>query len=228
MFYFSGVNVMIVILAVSIGITAGITLNKVISVFPEIIYGYDKIAFGYFQVELVTLFVTAFFVIYLPLGFHLYVVLIFIWMLIILSFIDIKIQLLPDIINYPLLWLGLLLNLNKTFVPIEHAVTGAVAGYLILWSLYWLFKIINHKEGIGYGDFKLMAAVSAWLGIGAIPLLMLLSSLFGIIGCLWMWKLRGNYQAPVAFGPYIAISAIIMLYLNLQGVDGLSWMAPNN
>ncbi|MQL50151.1 prepilin peptidase [Photorhabdus khanii] len=228
MFYFAGVNVMIVILAVSIGITAGITLNKVISVFSEIIYGYDKIAFGYFQVELVTLFITAFFVIYLPLGFHLYVVLIFIWMLIILSFIDIKIQLLPDIINYPLLWLGLLLNLNKTFVPIEHAVTGAVAGYLILWSLYWLFKIINHKEGIGYGDFKLMAAVSAWLGIGAIPLLMLLSSLFGIIGCLWMWKLRGNCQAPVAFGPYIAISAIIMLYLNLQGVDGLSWMAPNN
>ncbi|AKH63939.1 MULTISPECIES: A24 family peptidase [Photorhabdus] len=215
-----GVNIMIVILAVSIGMAAGITLSKVISVFPEVIYGYEKVAFGYFQVELVTLFITAFFVIYLPLGFHLYVVLIFIWMLIILSFIDIKIQLLPDIINYPLLWLGLLLNLNQTFVPIEQSVIGAVAGYLILWSLYWLFKILNHKEGIGYGDFKLMAAVSAWLGVGAIPLLMFLSSLFGIIGCLWVWKIRKNYRAPVAFGPYIAISAVIMVYLNLQGIDG--------
>ncbi|WP_242688564.1 prepilin peptidase [Photorhabdus tasmaniensis] len=219
---------MIIILAISIGIVSGITLNKIISVFSGVVYGYEKISFCYLQVELVTLFVTAFFVIYFPLNFNLYVALIFIWMLIILSFIDIKTKLLPDIINYPLLWLGLLLNLNQTFVPIELAVTGAVAGYLSLWSFYWLFKVINHKEGMGYGDFKLMAAVSAWLGVGAIPLLMLLSSLFGIIGCLWMWKLRGNYQAPIAFGPYIAISAIIMLYLNLQGIDGLSWMAPNN
>ncbi|MGV7960220.1 prepilin peptidase [Photorhabdus tasmaniensis] len=219
---------MIIILAISIGIVSGITLNKIMSVFSGVVYGYEKISFCYLQVELVTLFVTAFFVIYFPLNFNLYVALIFIWMLIILSFIDIKTKLLPDIINYPLLWLGLLLNLNQTFVPIELAVTGAVAGYLSLWSFYWLFKVINHKEGMGYGDFKLMAAVSAWLGVGAIPLLMLLSSLFGIIGCLWMWKLRGNYQAPIAFGPYIAISAIIMLYLNLQGIDGLSWMAPNN
>ncbi|NHB86989.1 prepilin peptidase [Photorhabdus tasmaniensis] len=223
-----GFNIMIIILAISIGIVSGITLNKIISVFSGVVYGYEKISFCYLQVELVTLFVTAFFVIYFPLNFNLYVALIFIWMLIILSFIDIKTKLLPDIINYPLLWLGLLLNLNQTFVPIELAVTGAVAGYLSLWSFYWLFKVINHKEGMGYGDFKLMAAVSAWLGVGAIPLLMLLSSLFGIIGCLWMWKLRGNYQAPIAFGPYIAISAIIMLYLNLQGIDGLSWMAPNN
>ncbi|WP_387464802.1 prepilin peptidase [Photorhabdus sp. RM323S] len=223
-----GFNIMIIILAISIGIVSGITLNKIMSVFSGVVYGYEKISFCYLQVELVTLFVTAFFVIYFPLNFNLYVALIFIWMLIILSFIDIKTKLLPDIINYPLLWLGLLLNLNQTFVPIELAVTGAVAGYLSLWSFYWLFKVINHKEGMGYGDFKLMAAVSAWLGVGAIPLLMLLSSLFGIIGCLWMWKLRGNYQAPIAFGPYIAISAIIMLYLNLQGIDGLSWMAPNN
>ncbi|OCQ51648.1 Type 4 prepilin-like proteins leader peptide-processing enzyme [Photorhabdus australis subsp. thailandensis] len=221
-------NINVCILAVFTGIVAGITLNKMISLFPKIVYGYEKIAFGYFQVELVTLFITAFFMVYFPLDFYLYIVLMFIWMLIILSFIDMKIKLLPDIIIYPLLWLGLLLNLNQTFVPIEQAVTGAIAGYLILWLLYWLFRIICHKEGLGYGDFKLMAAVSAWLGIGAIPLLMFLSSLFGVIGCLWMWRIRGNYQESVAFGPYIAISAIIMIYLNLKGVDGLSWMAPGN
>nr|WP_244868601.1 A24 family peptidase [Photorhabdus noenieputensis] len=197
-------------------------MNKTVSLFIKIIYRYEKIAFGYFQIELVTLFITAFFMIYFPLNFHLYVVLIFVWVLIILSFIDIKIKLLPDIINYPFLWLGLLLNLKQTFVPIEHAVTGAIAGYLILWSLYWLFKIICHKEGLGYGDFKLMAAVSAWLGIGAIPLLMFLSSLFGVIGCLWMWRIRGKYPESVAFGPYIAISAVIMIYMHLLGIDGLS------
>ncbi|OCA53806.1 prepilin peptidase [Photorhabdus namnaonensis] len=221
-------NIKIIILAIFVGVVAGIILNKMISVFPKIIYGYEKIDFGYFQVELVTLFITAFFMICFPLNFNLYSVLIFVWMLIIISFIDIKIKLLPDIINYSLLWLGLLLNLNQIFVPIEHAVVGAIAGYLILWSLYWLFKIICHKEGLGYGDFKLMAAVSAWLGVGATPLLMFLSSLFGVIGGLWMWRIRGNYQESVAFGPCIAISAIIMIYLNLQGVDGLSWMAPNS
>ncbi|WP_339426463.1 A24 family peptidase [Photorhabdus heterorhabditis] len=221
-------NINVFILAVFIGIVAGITLNKMVSLFPKIIYGYEKIAFSYFQVELVTLFITAFFMIYFSLNFHLYVVLIFVWMLIILSFIDIKIKLLPDVINYLLLWLGLLLNLNQTFVPIEQAVTGAIAGYLILWSIYWLFRIICDKEGLGYGDFKLMAAVSAWLGIGAIPLLMLLSSLFGVIGCLWMWRIRENYQESIAFGPYIALSAIIMIYMNLKGIDGVSWMAPDS
>ncbi|AXG41816.1 prepilin peptidase [Photorhabdus laumondii subsp. laumondii] len=221
-------NIKVIVLAICIGIVSGMILNKVIAVFIKIIYGYEKIVFGYFQVELVTLFITAFFMIYFSLNFHLYVVLIFVWVLIILSFIDIKIKLLPDIINYPLLWLGLLLNLNQTFVPIEQAVTGAIVGYLILWSLYWLFRIICHKEGLGYGDFKLMAAVSAWLGIGAIPLLMLLSSLFGLIGCLWMWRIRENCQEPVAFGPYIAISAVIMIYLNLLGMDGISWMVPDS
>nr|WP_246551081.1 A24 family peptidase [Photorhabdus caribbeanensis] len=201
-------------------------MNKVISLFIKIIYGCEEIAFGYFQVELVTLFITAFFIIYFPLSFHSYIVLmfvlIFVWVLIILSFIDIKIKLLPDVISYPLLWIGLLLNLNQTFVPIEQAVTGAIAGYLILWSLYWLFKIICHKEGLGYGDFKLMAAVSAWLGIGAIPLLMFLSSLFGLIGYFWMWRIRENYQESVAFGPYIAISAVIMIYMHVLAIDGLS------
>ncbi|RAX08852.1 prepilin peptidase [Photorhabdus bodei] len=207
-------------------------MNKVISVFIKIIYGYEKIVFGYFQVELVTLFITAFFVIYFSLSFHSYIILMFVliftWILIILSFIDIKIKLLPDIINYSLLWLGLLLNLNQIFVPIEQSVTGAIAGYLVLWSLYWLFRIICHKEGLGYGDFKLMAAVSAWLGISAIPLLMFLSSLFGIIGCVWQWRIRENCQEPVAFGPYIAISAVIMIYLNLLGMDGVSWMVPDS
>ncbi|TNH43507.1 prepilin peptidase [Photorhabdus luminescens] len=221
-------DIKIIVLAIFVGIVSGMTLNKVISVFIKIIYGYKKVAFAYFQVESVTLFITAFFMIYLPCNFNLYVALIFVWVLIILSFIDIKIKLLPDIINYPFLWLGLLLNLNQTFVPIEQAVAGAIAGYLILWSLYWLFRIICHKEGLGYGDFKLMAAVSAWLGIGAIPLLMFLSSLFGLIGYFCMWRIRENYQESVAFGPYIAISAVIMIYMHLLGVDGLSWMAPDN
>ncbi|MEK9497322.1 A24 family peptidase [Photorhabdus sp. P32] len=221
-------NIKIIVLAILVGIVSGITLNKVTSAFIKVIYGYKEMVFSYFQVELVTLFITAFFMIYFPWNFNLYVALIFVWTLIILSFIDIKIKLLPDIINYSLLWLGLLLNLNQTFVPIEQAVTGAIAGYLILWSLYWLFRIICHKKGLGYGDFKLMAAVSAWLGIGAIPLLMFLSSLFGLIGYFWMWRIRKNYQESVAFGPYIAISAAIMIYMHLLGVDGLSWMAPDS
>ena len=89
--------------------------------------------------------------------------------LIALAFIDIDTQLLPDDITLPLLWAGLLLNLVGGFVPLQDAVIGAMAGYLLLWSIYWLFKLLTGKEGMGYGDFKLLAALGAWFGWQAIP-----------------------------------------------------------
>src|SRR5690606_18586288 len=90
--------------------------------------------------------------------------LVFVWLLIAMSFIDIDTQLLPDDLTLPLLWLGLLVNLNGTFVPLPEAVIGAAAGYLSLWAVYWLFKLVTGKEGMGHGDFKLLAALGAWLG----------------------------------------------------------------
>ncbi|MCL4166255.1 UNVERIFIED_CONTAM: hypothetical protein GTU68_015965, partial [Idotea baltica] len=100
----------------------------------------------------------------------------FTFALITLTFIDFDTQLLPDDITLPLLWLGLLFNLNNGFVDLQSAVIGAVIGYLILWSVYWAFKLVTGKEGMGYGDFKLLAAIGAWFGWQLIPAVILLSS----------------------------------------------------
>ena len=107
--------------------------------------------------------------------------LVFTWALIALTFIDFDTQLLPDSITQPLIWLGLLLNLNGFFTGLDSALIGAVAGYLMLWSVYWLFKLVTKKEGMGYGDFKLLAAIGAWLGWQMLPLVILLSSLVGAV-----------------------------------------------
>jgi len=105
----------------------------------------------------------------------------FIWALVALTFIDFDTQLLPDSITLPLLWLGLLLNLNGAFTSLANAVVGAAAGYLVLWSVYWAFKLLTGKEGMGFGDFKLLAAIGAWLGWALLPLVILLSSLVGAV-----------------------------------------------
>lgn len=107
--------------------------------------------------------------------------LIFLWAMIALCFIDLDTQLLPDSITLPLLWLGLLLNLDSTFTDLAGAVVGAAAGYLALWSVFWLFKLTTGKEGMGYGDFKLLAAIGAWLGWQILPLTIMLSSLVGAV-----------------------------------------------
>ncbi|MGH8751305.1 MAG: prepilin peptidase [Burkholderiales bacterium] len=138
--------------------------------------------------------------------------LVFLWCMIALTFIDLDTQLLPDDITLPLLWAGLLFNLGATFVTLKSAVIGAVAGYLLLWTVYWLFKFATGKEGMGYGDFKLLAAIGAWLGWQMLPLVVLLSSCVGaLIGiALIVFKGRGR-NLPIPFGPYLAAAGIIAL-----------------
>jgi leader peptidase (prepilin peptidase)/N-methyltransferase len=151
------------------------------------------------------------------------------WSLIALTMIDVDHKLLPDDITLPLLWLGLLFNLGGAYVPLRDAVVGAMAGYLILWSVYWLFRLLTGKEGMGFGDFKLLAALGAWLGWEALPLIILLSSLVGAVcGIALMILQRRGRDIPIPFGPYLALAGWITLlwgdqltgqYLQLTGLQ---------
>ena len=136
----------------------------------------------------------------------------FLYCLVAMTFIDADTQLLPDDLTFPLLWAGLLININGTFVPLQDAVIGAAAGYLALWSIYWLFKLATGKEGMGYGDFKLLAALGAWLGWTMLPTIILLSSVVGaVVGiCLMVFAKRGRNN-PIPFGPYLAAAGLIAL-----------------
>ncbi|MDF3883809.1 prepilin peptidase [Cupriavidus basilensis] len=136
-----------------------------------------------------------------------------IWALIALTLIDADTQLLPDQITLPLLWLGLLLNLGGLFAPLADAVTGAAAGYLLLWTVYWMFKLVRGKEGMGYGDFKLMGAMGAWFGWQALPALVLLSSVVALVFALANIALRRqDRDTHFAFGPYIAGAGLLVLF----------------
>ena len=139
--------------------------------------------------------------------------LVFAWALIALTVIDIDTQLLPDDITLPLLWLGLLVNLNNGFAPLSSAVIGAIAGYLSLWAVYWLFKLATGKEGMGYGDFKLLGAIGAWLGWKMLAIVILLSSLVGaIVGIALIVFTRHGRNTPIPFGPYLAAAGLIALF----------------
>ncbi|MBA6412948.1 prepilin peptidase [Parahaliea sp. F7430] len=151
------------------------------------------------------------------------------WSLISLTLIDFDHHLLPDSITLPLLWAGLLFNLSGGYVPLQDAVIGAIAGYLSLWSVYWLFKLLTGKEGMGYGDFKLLAALGAWLGWQALPMIILLSSLVGAVAgiALMLIKRRGK-EVPIPFGPYLAMAGwlalvwgdqLIGFYLQASGIQ---------
>ncbi|WP_139478394.1 prepilin peptidase [Aeromonas veronii] len=134
------------------------------------------------------------------------------WVLVALTFIDLDKMLLPDQLTLPLLWGGLLFNLAGGFAPLADAVIGAMAGYLVLWSLYWAFKLLTGKEGMGYGDFKLLAALGAWLGWQALPIILLLSSLVGAVIGISLIALQKHHQGkPIPFGPYLAIAGWIAL-----------------
>lgn len=134
--------------------------------------------------------------------------------LIALAAIDAETLLLPDALTQPLLWLGLFINLGDAFVPLESAVIGAMAGYLSLWVVYWLFKTLTGKDALGAGDFKLLAALGAWLGWQALPQLVLLAALGGLVmTCLWRWRRGGDFDQPLAFGPWLAISGGILLFV---------------
>lgn len=139
--------------------------------------------------------------------------LVFTWSLIALTAIDMDTQLLPDDITLPLLWLGLLVNMGGAFVPLPTAVIGAVAGYLSLWSVYWLFKLTTGKEGMGYGDFKLLGAIGAWLGWKMLPAVILLSSLVGaVVGISLIVFSRHGRNTPIPFGPYLAVAGLIAMF----------------
>ena len=136
----------------------------------------------------------------------------FTWVLITLTLIDLKTQLLPDSITLPLLWLGILLSLFDVFTDLTSSVIGAMAGYMILWSVYQLFKLLTGKEGMGFGDFKLLAALGAWMGYSYLPQIILVSSVVGSvfgIGMLIIGKTR--QQQPIPFGPYLAVAGWIAL-----------------
>jgi leader peptidase (prepilin peptidase)/N-methyltransferase len=138
---------------------------------------------------------------------------VFLWMLTALTVIDFDTQLLPDDLTLPLLWAGLVANLFELFVPLRTAVIGAVAGYLALWLVYWIFKLVRGKEGMGYGDFKLLAALGAWLGWAMLPLIVLLASVVGAVIGLALIVFKGrDHNVPLAFGPYLAIAGAIALF----------------
>ncbi|MFZ0154085.1 prepilin peptidase [Pseudomonas sp.] len=140
------------------------------------------------------------------------VVLLFSWGLLAMSLIDIEHRLLPDVLVLPLLWLGLIVNAFGLLVPLEDALWGAVVGYLSLWSMFWLFKLITGKEGMGYGDFKLLALIGAWGGWQVLPLTLLLSSVLGAVIGLIMLRVKGlKASTPIPFGPYLAIAGWIAL-----------------
>ena len=130
-----------------------------------------------------------------------------------LAFIDLDTFFLPDNITLPLLWAGLLLNTAGVFTDLRSAIFGAVAGYLALWSVYWVFKLVTGKEGMGYGDFKLLAAIGAWLGWKMLPLVILLSSLVGaVVGICLIAFARHGRNVPIPFGPYLAAAGLIALF----------------
>ncbi|MEF8700753.1 MAG: A24 family peptidase [Candidatus Accumulibacter sp. UW20] len=133
--------------------------------------------------------------------------------LIALTCIDFDTQLLPDAITLPLLWAGLLFNVFVTYTDLQSAVIGAVAGYLSLWSVYWAFKLTTGKEGMGYGDFKLLAALGAWLGWEMLPLTILLSSLLGaVVGIALIVVAKRGRHIPIPFGPYLAAAGLLALF----------------
>lgn len=131
--------------------------------------------------------------------------------LIALSGIDLRTQLLPDSLTLPLMWLGLVAALDNLYMPAKPALLGAIAGYVSLWSVWWLFKQVTGKEGMGHGDFKLLAALGAWVGLAGVLPIILLSSLVGaVVGSIWLAAKGRDRATPIPFGPYLAIAGWIV------------------
>ncbi|HHA0034102.1 TPA: A24 family peptidase [Yersinia enterocolitica] len=145
--------------------------------------------------------------------------LLLVWGLIVLLFIDIDCYLLPDCITQPLLWCGLLLNMHNAFFPLSLYVLGAVCGYLFLWLPNLIFKILRGIDGMGYGDFKLMAALGAWFGVAAVPFIIFLSSLFGVVAYVIINKFSREKIKYIAFGPYISLTGLVYLFWGKSVAD---------
>jgi len=147
----------------------------------------------------------------------------YVWALAALTFIDFDTQLLPDDITLPLLWLGLIANSFGLFTDLRSAVAGAVGGYMVLWLVYWAFRLITRKEGMGYGDFKLLAAIGAWTGWQVLPFVIIVSAGVGaILGSLALWLSRKGADTRIPFGPYLALGGIAGLVWGHQAV--VAWL----
>jgi leader peptidase (prepilin peptidase)/N-methyltransferase len=142
--------------------------------------------------------------------------------------IDLRTTLLPDGLTLPLLWLGLLQSLVTLFVPAQSAILGAALGYLSLWSLYWVFKWLTGKEGMGYGDFKLLAALGAWCGPqGILPILLMSSAVAAVLGTLILKLRGGSRDTPMPYGPYLAVAGWIQFFWGREILEAyLRWAAP--
>jgi len=153
--------------------------------------------------------------------------LLLVWTMLALAMIDLDTQFLPDDLTLPLLWAGVLFNLTGTFTPLADAVIGAAAGYLVLWLVYWGYRWVTGKEGMGYGDFKLLAALGAWLGWTMLPLIVLLSSALGAVVGVMMILLRGHQRdKPIPFGPFLALAGLIAI---LYGQDVMDlWLSTSH
>jgi leader peptidase (prepilin peptidase)/N-methyltransferase len=173
----------------------------------------SRISWRYPLVELFCGLATAYCALHFGFSFAAAAAMLFVWLMIAATGIDFDTQLLPDSITLPLLWLGLLLNLMGGPVDLRSAVIGAMAGYLFLWSVYWMFRLATGKEGMGYGDFKLLAAIGAWTGWQMLPLVVLLSSAIGAVVGIGLIVLRKHGRdVPIPFGPYLAGAGVIALF----------------
>ena len=171
------------------------------------------ISLRYPFVELLTGLLTALAIWHFGLNLQGIAAVIFLWILVALTFIDLDHHLLPDSMTLPLVWIGLLLNTQSVFTDPLSAIYGAVAGYLVLWGVYHLFRLLTGKEGMGYGDFKLLAAFGAWFGWQLLPQIIIISSMAGaLIGITLILVRRHEQGKPIPFGPYLAIAGVIALF----------------
>lgn len=172
-----------------------------------------RISWRYPLVELFCGLATAYCALHFGFSFAAAAAMLFVWLMIAATGIDFDTQLLPDSITLPLLWLGLLVNLIGGPVDLRSAVIGAMAGYLFLWSVYWMFRLVTGKEGMGFGDFKLLAAIGAWTGWQMLPLVVLLSSAIGaVVGISLIVFHKHGREVPIPFGPYLAGAGLIALF----------------
>ena len=180
-----------------------------------------KISIQYPLVELLTMLLMVACVWRFGFGWQGFGAMVFTGFLIALSGIDLRTQLLPDQLTLPLMWLGLIASADSLYFGVKPALLGAVAGYLSLWSVWWLFKQITGKEGMGHGDFKLLAAIGAWVGLSGVLPTILLSSLVGaIIGSIWLAMKGRDRATPIPFGPYLAVAGWVTFFWGEQLVGG--------
>lgn len=174
----------------------------------------ERIPRRYPLVEMATAMMFVLTALIFPLGFPLLGTWILLSFLLTLAVIDHHRQLLPDVLTLPLLWMGLLFNIQEHFASLEQATIGAVAGYVCLWSVFWLFKLATGKEALGYGDFKLLAALGAWLGWQALPQVILVAAASGLLVTLIQRGLaKQDLNQPLAFGPWLAVSGAVNMFI---------------